>query len=101
MVNFIGNHFLNLSDLDLSKAVDKIVNVALVILRGVFPPRGEGNHDVFTNFGGNEDERSGPFPSCPRPLFQGESACDAIIFTRIEIRTNYHSKNVALRLALK
>lgn len=100
-MNFIGNHFLNLSDLDLSRAVHKIVSVALVILRGIFPPRGEGNHDVFTNFGGNEDERSRPFPSSPEPLFQGESACEVIIFTRIQIRTNYHSKNVALRLALK
>ena len=37
--------------------------------RNVFPPRGEGDHDVFTNFRGNENERSRPFPSFPRRVY--------------------------------
>ena len=45
------------------------------------------------------------FPSHPQPLFQGESMREVfamnIIFIHTEIRSNYHKKNFALRLALK
>ena len=45
-----------------------------------------------------------PFPSSSQPPFQSEAKCEVFvmkIIIHIEIRTNYHNKNFALRLALK
>ena len=46
-----------------------------------------------------------PFPSSPQPPFQSEAKCEVFVmkisFIHIEIWTNYHNKNFALRLALK
>ena len=46
-----------------------------------------------------------PFPNSFQPPFQSEARCEVFVmkisFIHIEIRTNYHNKNFALRLALK
>ena len=53
-------------------------------------------------------ENNRPFPSSPQPPFQSEGKCEVkssllwkSVFIHIEIRTNYHNKKFALRLALK
>ena len=43
---------------------------------------------------------NGPFPSSPQPPFQSEAKCESV-FIHIEIGTDYHNKNFALRFALK
>ena len=44
-----------------------------------------------------------PFPSSPQPPFQSEARCEVFVMKiiHIEIETDYHNKNFALRLALK
>ena len=46
----------------------------------------------------------GPFPSSPQPPFQSEEEFEVFVMKisiHIEIATNYHNNNFALRLALK
>ena len=54
---------------------------------------------------GQSADKNRPFPSSAPPPFQSEAKCEVFVmkisFIHIEIGSNYHNKNFALRLALK